>query len=59
VTVVQALDGLKYVFIILISVLAGRFIPVAAGENDMSSQVILKKVLYVCVISIGFVMLFI
>lgn len=59
VTVVQALDGLKYVFIILISVLAGRFIPVAAGENDMTSQVILKKVLYVCVISIGFVMLFV
>tara|TARA_B100000745_G_C20119559_1_gene383304 strand:- start:158 stop:1090 length:933 start_codon:yes stop_codon:yes gene_type:complete len=59
VTVVQALDGLKYVFIILISILVGRFIPVTAGENDWSAQVILRKVLYVCVISIGFVMLFV
>ncbi len=59
VTVVQALDGLKYVFIILLSIVAGRFIPVAAGENDWDAQVILRKVLFICVISIGFVMLFI
>lgn len=59
VTVVQAIDGLKYVFIILISILLGRFIPASAGENDVSAKVILRKVLYVCVISIGFVMLFV
>lgn len=59
VTVVQALDGLKYVFIILLSIVVGRFIPFAAGENDWNAQVILRKVLYICVISIGFVMLFV
>jgi drug/metabolite transporter (DMT)-like permease len=58
VTVVQALDGLKYVFIIVISLMFGKFIPVAAGENKHDTQTIMRKVLYVLVISIGFVMLF-
>ncbi|MAZ56710.1 hypothetical protein CL653_02885 [bacterium] len=59
VAVVQALDGLKFVFIIIISLLFGRFIPHAAGENDHSVKAIMKKVLYVSVISIGFIVLFI
>lgn len=59
VTVVQALDALKYVFIIVISIAFGRFIPIAAGENEWTVHVILRKVLYICVISIGFVMLFV
>jgi len=59
VAVVQALDGLKYVFIILISILLGRFIPTAAGENEWNGQVIVRKALYISVISIGFVMLFV
>ena len=59
VTVVQALDALKYVFIIVISIAFGRFIPSAAGENEWTVHVILRKVLYICVISIGFVMLFV
>jgi len=59
VTVVQALDGLKYVFIILMSILLGRFIPKSAGENDYDTKTILRKVLYVAIISIGFVILFV
>ncbi len=59
VTVVQALDGLKYVFIIILSIAFGRFLPQTAGENQWNAQIILRKVLYVSVISIGFVMLFV
>lgn len=58
VAVVQALDGLKFVFIILISVLIGRFIPVTAGENAIDASTIIRKTLYVAIISIGFVILF-
>ena len=57
--VVQALDGLKFVFIIIISVLIGRFIPEAAGENEISAGMIVRKTLYVAIISIGFIMLFV
>jgi len=58
VTVVQALDGLKYVFIILFGLLFGRMIPKSAGENDFNASTIVRKVLYVAIISIGFVLLF-
>ncbi|MFT5849359.1 MAG: drug/metabolite transporter (DMT)-like permease [Patiriisocius sp.] len=58
VTVVQALDGLKYVFIILFGILFGRFIPKAAGENAYDTKTIVRKVLYVAIISIGFIILF-
>lgn len=58
VAVVQALDALKFVFIILISVLVGRFIPVTAGENTIDTATIIRKTLYVAIISIGFVILF-
>lgn len=59
VTVVQALDALKYVFIIILSIVVGRFIPAAAGENEWTTKVILRKVLYICVIAIGFIFLFV
>lgn len=58
VSVVQSLDGLKYVFIILMSIIIGRYIPTAAGENEYSAGTILRKVLYVSLISVGFVILF-
>ena len=59
VAVVQATDGLKFVFIIFLSLLFGRFIPTSAGENDFSLQTVLRKTAYVVIICIGFVMLFI
>jgi len=58
VTVVQALDGLKYVFIIIFSLLLGSWLPASAGENHTDAMTIVRKVLYVAIISIGFVILF-
>lgn len=59
VSVVQALDGLKYVFIIVIGLFIGRFIPETAGENEFDAKTIIRKTLYVAIISIGFVILFV
>jgi uncharacterized membrane protein len=58
VAVVQALDGLKFVFILIISLFFGRFIPESAGENENDLQTLGRKFLYVSVICIGFVILF-
>ncbi len=58
VTVVQALDGLKFVFIILIGLVVGRFIPHTAGENEFDAKTVFRKVLYVCLITMGVVLLF-
>lgn len=59
VAVVQALDGLKFVFIIIISLLFGRMIPASAGENDFSTKTIIRKTAYVIIICIGFIILFV
>jgi len=58
VAVVQALDGLKFVFILVISVVIGRFIPSAAGENETNLGSIMRKVAYVGIIAVGFIILF-
>jgi len=58
VTVVQALDGLKYVFIIIFSLVLGKYLPHTAGENHTSASDVIRKSLYVAIISIGFVILF-
>lgn len=58
VTVVQALDGLKFVFIILLSLLIGRFIPREAGENEFDFPTIMRKVVFIVIITLGFLMLF-
>lgn len=59
VAVVQALDGLKFVFIIILSLAVGRFTPHTAGENEFDFKTIIRKTLYVGIIAIGFVILFI
>lgn len=59
VTVVQALDGLKFVFIILIGLVFGRFIPHAAGENETDFKTVIRKSIFIAIIAIGFVILFI
>lgn len=58
VAVVQALDGLKFVFIFILSIMFGRFIPETAGENEHDLKTISRKLLYVAVICVGFVILF-
>ena len=59
VAVVQATDGLKFVFILFLGVLVGRFTPISAGENANDARTIIRKALYVAVIAIGFVILFV
>ncbi len=59
VSVVQATDGLKFVFILFLGVIVGKFTPITAGENDEDAKTIFRKALYVAVIAIGFVILFV
>lgn len=58
VAVVQATDGLKYVFILIVGVLFAKWLPESAGEHEVRPQKIFQKILYVGVIVIGFYMLF-
>jgi drug/metabolite transporter (DMT)-like permease len=59
VSVVQSLDGLKFVFIILIGLLIGKHLPHTAGENEFDFKTVIRKSLYIAVIFIGFMILFI
>lgn len=58
VAVVQALDGLKFVFILIIGLFLGNYIPRSAGENDTGWAVVLRKLAYVSIITLGFIILF-
>ena len=58
VTVVQALDGLKYVFIIVLGFIFMHFIPDVDDEvHDV--QTIFRKIIYIALISFGFAILFV
>lgn len=59
VAVVQALDGLKFLFIVVLSLLVGRYLPKAAGENATDLHTVVRKVAYVAIIGIGFAFLFV
>ncbi len=58
VSVVQALDGLRYVFILLITMLFAHWLPDSATDRDMRPGVFFRKMLYVVVILVGFFVLF-
>lgn len=58
VSVVQALDGLRYVFILLISAIFARWLPKSASDKKASKAVSFRRLLYVVVILVGFVTLF-
>lgn len=58
VSVVQALDGLRYVFILLISFAFAHWLPEAATDRDTRPNVSFRRLLYVVVILLGFVVLF-
>ena len=58
VSVVQALDGLRFVFILLISAIFAHWLPEAAVDRDMRPKVFFRKMLYVVVILVGYFMLF-
>lgn len=58
VSIVQALDGLKFVFILLISAMFAHWLPDSAIEHDRRPRVILQKFLYVALILAGFLTVF-
>ncbi|MCA9359505.1 EamA family transporter [Candidatus Nomurabacteria bacterium] len=58
VSVVQALGGLQYVFILMISILFAHWLPETAVDRDVRPKVFLRKLLYIVVILTGFVVLF-
>lgn len=58
VSVVQALDGLKFVFILLIAALFHHWLPDAAIEKDHRPRVVIQKFLYVALILGGYITLF-
>lgn len=58
VSVVQALDGLRYVFILLITITFAHWLPETACDRDCRPAVSFRKLLYVLVLLIGFVVLF-
>ncbi|MEZ4104406.1 MAG: hypothetical protein R3B60_03915 [Candidatus Paceibacterota bacterium] len=58
VAVVQALDGLKFVFILLITILFGSFLPQTTVNADTRPRQVFRQVLYVAVIAVGYFILF-
>lgn len=57
VSVVQALDGLKFVFILIISILFAQWLPESATDRDARPGTVFRKLLFVIVIMVGFIML--
>jgi uncharacterized membrane protein len=58
VAVVQALDGVKFVFILLISILFAHALPDSAAIHEPRPHEAMRKVLYVAVIVVGYFILF-
>ena len=58
VTVVQALDGLKFVFILFIGVIFSQLLPDSVVRSESRPQEVVRQILYVAVITVGFFILF-
>lgn len=58
VTVVQALDGLKFVFILIISVAFARWLPRTVVIEETQSEARVRQVVYVLIITVGYFILF-
>lgn len=58
VAVVQALDGLRYVFILIISILFAHWLPHSAADKDTRPATFFRKFLYIILITIGFIIIF-
>ncbi len=58
VAVVQALDGLKFVFILIITFTLGAMLPDAAAKHEARPRMVVRQVLYVAVITVGYFILF-
>ncbi len=58
VTVVQALDGLKFVFILLITILFSRYLPDSVAITETRKEEKIRQMLYVAIITVGYFILF-
>lgn len=58
VAVVQALEALRFIFILIISFLFAKLLPTAATDRELRPREIVQRMLYIAVISIGFFVLF-
>lgn len=58
VAVVQALDGVKFVFILLITFLFGSMLPNSAAEHITRPREVIRSFAYVCLILAGYFILF-
>ncbi len=58
VAVVQALEALRFIFILMISFLFAKLLPEAATDRELRPREIVQRILYIAVISIGFFILF-
>lgn len=58
VAIVQALDGLKFVFIFLIASVFAHWLPESAVEKDTRPRTLIRKFVYVTLILIGYLVIF-
>ena len=58
VTVVQALDGLRFVFVLLFTSVFAHWLPQSVADKDTRPSTFFRRLLFVIVIAIGFAMLF-
>jgi uncharacterized membrane protein len=58
VAVVQALDGVKFVFILIITFTFSAMLPDSVAKHENRPKVVMRQVLYVAVITVGYFILF-
>ncbi len=58
VAVVQALDGVKFVFILLISIFFAAWLPDSAAVHEPRPHEVMRRVLFVALIVVGYFILF-
>jgi uncharacterized membrane protein len=58
VAVVQALDGVKFVFILLITIFFAAWLPDSAAVHEPRPHEVMRRVLYVTLIMVGYFILF-
>ncbi|MEN9920130.1 MAG: hypothetical protein RL538_23 [Candidatus Parcubacteria bacterium] len=58
VSVVQAMDGVRFVFILFLTVIFAHWLPASATDRDTRPNVFFRKLIFIIVIVSGFFMLF-
>lgn len=58
-SVVQALGGLQYIFILIISISFAEWLPASVADSDTRPSTFFRRLLFVVVILVGFMMLFV